>query len=199
MKRLYSVLCAASMMVIASTAMAGAGSLLKRIDVKSYEGYLQVTPEDSPEGNFDINFIRPAYDYQPTTAGAMVGLIQLTGGITAISYTVDPGCRGEIVSKIGLQQFGGDRVGYLQTRWIADPFTEKLSLESSEFQQRGGFVESVNANNITGRLSKGQTITIKLPASMSYVPGDILVMEDIRYISNVNEFSSCRVNVKQVH
>jgi hypothetical protein len=198
MKRFYSALCAVSMMAIAGSAMAGNGSLLKRIDVKSYEGYLQVTPEDSGEGNFDINFIRPAYDYQPTTAGAMVGLIQLTGGIKAISYSIDPACRGEIVSKIGLQQFGGDRVGYLQTRWVADPFTEKLTLESSEFQQRGGFVESVNASNISGRLSKGQTITIKLPAGMNYVPGDILVMEDIRYISNVNEFSSCLVNIKQI-
>ncbi|AYG48525.1 hypothetical protein DV532_29460 (plasmid) [Pseudomonas sp. Leaf58] len=73
-----------------------------------------------------------------------------------------------------------------------------MTLESSEFQQRGGFVESVNAGNISGRLSKGQTITIKLPAGMNYVPGDILVMEDIRYISNVNEFSSCLVKIKQI-
>lgn len=198
MKKIISALGTLALMGVVSSAMAESASLLKRIDVKSYEGYLQVTPEASPFGDFDINFIRPAYDYQPITAGAMVGLIQMTGSISSISYRIDPSCRGEIVSKIGLQQFGGSQMGYLQTRWTADPFTDKLTLEATDFQQRGGSVEGVSVANISGRLGKGQTISIKLPASFDYVPGDILVMEDIRYTSNVNEFSSCRVAIQQV-
>jgi hypothetical protein len=186
-----------TLLSICGSALADNDSLLKRIDVKSYEGYLQVIPEPSDQANFDIHFIRPAYDYQPITAGAMVGLIQLTGNISSINYKIDTGCRGEIVSKIGLQQFGGDQVGYLETRWTADPFTNKLTLESTEFQQRGGSVEDVNSKDITGHLSKGKTINIKLPAGMSYVPGDILVMEDIRYTSNINEFSSCLIHISQ--
>jgi hypothetical protein len=198
MKRFCLVLGAIAMAGLAGAAYADNGPLLKRIDVKSYEGYLQVTPENSDQANFDINFIRPAYDYQPTTAGAMVGLIQLSGKISSISYKIDKGCRGEIVSKIGLQQFGGDKVGYLQTKWTADPFTEKLSLDSTEFQQRGGSVEDINASKISGRLGKGQVVTVDLPVELNYVPGDILVMEDMRYTSNVNEFSSCLVQISDV-
>ena len=35
-------------------------TLLKRIDVKSYEGYMQVTPATSKTVDLDINFIRPS-------------------------------------------------------------------------------------------------------------------------------------------
>jgi hypothetical protein len=197
MKRFRLALVALAMMGLSCTASADSGPLLKRIDVKSYEGYLQVTPGNSSAPNFDINFIRPAYDFQPTTAGAMVGLIQLMGKVSAISYKFDSACKGELITRIGLQQFGGDNVGYLKTTWTTDPFTDKVSLNSTEFQARGGSVEDVNLTNITGRLTKGQSITIKLPAELSYVPGDILVMEDLRYTSNSEQFSACQVKVSQ--
>lgn len=172
-------------------------TLLKRIDVKSYEGYMQVTPATSKTVDLDINFIRPAYDTQPTTAGAMVGLIQTSSSLSSLQFRVDPSCKGEITTKLGIQEFGGGNVGYLKTVWQADAATDKLSLSSRDFQARGGSVEDLNSQLITGRMSKGQWVSIKLPSSLSYAPGDILVMEQIRYTSSTNAFNSCRVSIRE--
>lgn len=172
-------------------------SLLKRIDVKSYEGYLQVTPANSKNVNLDINFIRPAYDTQPTTAGAMVGLIQLSAPLTNLQYLIDPSCKGEIQAKIGIQEFGGGNVGYLNTAWTADTATDKLTLAGREFQERGGSVEDLSSQLITGRMSKGQWINIELPATLNHAPGDILVMEKIRYTSTTDQFSPCKLTIRE--
>lgn len=172
-------------------------ALLKRIDVKSYEGYLQVTPANSKNVNLDINFIRPAYDFQPTTAGAMVGLIQLSASLTNLQYLVDPTCKGEIQAKIGIQEFGGGNVGYLNTTWTADTATDKLSLANHEFQERGGSVEDLNSRLITGRMSKGQWVNIELPVTLNHSPGDILVMEKIRYTSTTDQFSPCKLSIRE--
>lgn len=172
-------------------------ALLKRIDVKSYEGYLQVTPANSKNVNLDINFIRPAYDTQPTTAGAMVGLIQLSASLSNLQYMVDPSCKGEIQAKIGIQEFGGGNVGYLSTTWAADTATDKLSLAGREFQERGGSVEDLNSGLISGRMSKGQWVNIQLPATLRHSPGDILVMEKIRYTSTTDRFSPCKLSIRE--
>lgn len=175
----------------------GPETLLKRVDVKSWEGFLQVTPKETKNVDLDVNFIRPAYDTQPTTAGAMVGLIQTASELSNFQFKVDPDCRGELTVKLGLQEFGGGNVGYLKTIWTADPGTDKLSLSSQEFQARGGSVEDINPTLITGRMSKGQWISIKLPVSLAHTPGDILVMDQLRYTSATDTFSSCKLSIRE--
>jgi hypothetical protein len=177
----------------------GPPPLLKRTDIKSYEGFIQVTPNESPKINLVVNFIKPTYDYTPVSSGAMVGLIQRSGSFSGMKLNFDEQCSGAVKLKIGIKEFNGTQYGYINTTWQFSAYTSKVSLITGQFKGKDNeSIDTVDSSYIQSFAVKGKDILIDFPTELPYLPGDVLVLEDIIYTTNEDRvFKQCSVRIKE--
>lgn len=174
-------------------------SLLKRTDIKSYEGFLQVTPNGSPKIDLNIDFIKPTFDYRPITSGAMVGLIQRGGALDTLTLNFGAQCSGEVSLKIGIKEFNGQQYGHISSSWLMNTYSNKISFKEGKFKAKDNdAVEGIETSSFKSVLTKGTPIIIKMPVAIPYQPGDILVLEEIIYTTSEDrKFNPCTVVVKE--
>lgn len=174
-------------------------SLLKRTDIKSYEGFIQVTPYESHKINLVVSFIKPTYDYTPISSGAMVGLIQRSGDFSGMTLRFDEKCSGEVKLKIGIKEFNGTQYGHITTSWQLSAYANKVSLITGQFKGKDNeSIDTVDKSYIKSVAAKGKDIIIDFPANLPYLPGDVLVLEDIIYTTSEDRvFKQCSVQIKE--
>lgn len=174
------------------------GALLKRTDVKSYEGFIQVSPKRSALLDMDILFIRPAFDYRPISSGAMVGLIQNIGRINGLKIKFGNKCVGDINIKIGVKEFNGSQYGHVSTSWNINRYSDTISLTSAVIKDKETeSSEQISKKSIRIPTSKKDPIYIDLPYPINYFPGDVLVLEEMSYTTNEDRiFSQCSVHIE---
>jgi hypothetical protein len=174
-------------------------SLLKRTDIKSYEGFLQVTPNESPKVDLNIDFIKPTFDYRPITSGAMVGLIQRGGSLDTLTLNFAEQCSGEVSLKIGIKEFNGHQYGHIASSWSMNTYSNKISFKEGKFKAKDNeTVEGIETSAFKSLMTKGTPIIIKMPVAIPYQPGDILVLEEIVYTTSEDrKFNPCTVQVKE--
>lgn len=173
--------------------------LLKRTDVKSYEGFIQVLPSQSKTVDLRVDFLKPAYDYKPISSGAMVGLIQLSGQMRGLKLTFDKQCTGDINLKIGIKEFNGSGYGFLHTSWKANTYTNTMSLVRAQFKGKDiQDLESIDSSFMRTPAVKGKEILIDLPLPLDYFPGDVLVLEELtNSITEGRVFKTCSIGIKE--
>jgi hypothetical protein len=173
--------------------------LLKRTDIKSYEGFIQVTPNESPKINLVVNFIKPTYDTTPISSGAMVGLIQRSGSFSGMTLKFGEQCSGEFNLKIGIKEFNGTQYGYIKTSWQFNAYANKISLLTGKFKGKDNeSIDTVDGSYIKSVAVKGKEILIEFPTELPYLPGDVLVLEDIIYTTGEDRvFKQCTVEIKE--
>lgn len=195
----FALIAIALSLPVTAFANTSATNLLKRTDVKSYEGFMQVAPRESPKLSLDISFIRPAFDYRPVSSGAMVGLIQNIGSINGIRVRFSEKCVGDIKIKIGVKEFSGSQYGHVQTSWNINRFTNGISLRTAIIKDKEtDSSEKIGRKSIKMPSSKSGYAYISLPYPIKYYPGDVLVLDEIEYSTNEDRiFSQCFVRIEE--
>ncbi len=174
-------------------------SLLKRTDIKSYEGFIQVNPNESGKIDLNIDFIKPTFDYLPVSSGAMVGLIQRGGLLKKLSVNFSDKCSGEVALKIGIKEFNGQQYGHLSSHWLMNTYSKNITFSEGSFKAKDNeAVEGIEAAAFKSVMTKGTPIQIDLPVPIPYQPGDILVLEEIVYTTTEDRvFNACTVHIQE--
>lgn len=196
-KKLLAVMLALGFPVLA--AAQSPTTLLKRTDIKSYEGFLQVTPNESGKIDLNIDFIKPTFDYRPVSSGAMVGLIQRGGMLKKLALNFSEQCSGEVTLKVGIKEFNGHQYGHMSSQWTMNTYSNKISFSEGSFKAKDNeAVEGIEPSAFKSVMTKGTPIIIDFPVPIPYQPGDILVLEEIIYTTTENRvFNACTVHIQE--
>lgn len=196
-KKIVAIMLALGLPALASAQVPT--TLLKRTDIKSYEGFIQVTPNESGKIDLNVDFIKPTFDYLPVSSGAMVGLIQRGGSLSKLAINFSEKCSGKVALKVGIKEFNGQQYGHISSQWLMNTYSNKITFSEGSFKAKDNeSVEGIEASAFKSVLTKGTPIIVDFPVPIPYQPGDILVLEEIIYTTTEDRvFNACTVHIQE--